>query len=171
MTDLGILPKEGENLQEMAVFFWARAMCNIFSHSLANCEEPVLWNAFRLPFIKALVGGTLPHQIKSLHERCDQIVRVAPNELFIYRPRSMARYLSQNFILPHEYKHKPHSRSCSVSQGFGTSVHEKINLRTRGSSCKTRETVCLQAERVSKRFSGAKYSGDRCPELVQLYNG
>ena len=72
----------------------------------------MLWTAFRLPFVKALVSGTLPHQVKSFHEKYGQVVRVAPDELSFTDPAAWRDIYPQNFLRPQEYKDKPPGKAA-----------------------------------------------------------
>ena len=90
----------------------ARAIYNVYFHPLAKYDGPRLWTAFRFPFIKALVSGTLPHRVKSFHERFGQVVRVAPDELSFIDPVAWRDIYPQNFLRPHEYKDKPPGKAA-----------------------------------------------------------
>ena len=111
VTDLCILQTQGESLREWQ-WVIARAVDNVFFHPLPKYEGPVLWTAFRLPFVKALVSGTLPHQVKSLHEKYGQVVRVAPDELSFTDPAAWRDIYPQNFLRPREYKDKPSGKAA-----------------------------------------------------------
>ena len=111
MTDLEVRHQK-EKAYKNRQYVFARALYNIFFHPLAKYDGPVLWTAFRFPFIKALVGGTLPHQVKSLHERYGQVVRVAPDELSFTDPAAWRDIYPQNFVRPHEYKDKPPGKAA-----------------------------------------------------------
>ena len=62
------------------------ALYNIFPHPLAKYNGPLLWQAFRLPFVIPMVTGDLPHQVKKLHDHYGTVVCVGPNELSLMEP-------------------------------------------------------------------------------------
>ena len=90
----------------------ARAVYNVHFHPLAKYDGPRLWTAFRFPFIRALVSGTLPHRVKSFHEKYGRVVRVAPDELSFIDPAAWRDIYPQNFLRPHEYKDKPPGKAA-----------------------------------------------------------
>ena len=84
-----------------------RTVYNIFFHPLAKYPGPLIWRAFRLPFIISNVRGELPHTIKAFHEKYGEVVRVAPDELSFTNPAAWRDIYPKNFLRPHEYKDKP----------------------------------------------------------------
>ncbi|KAL4878977.1 cytochrome P450 [Aspergillus karnatakaensis] len=63
---------------------------NLYFHPLSNIPGPRSWAASRLPFIYALVSGTIIHDIQALHERYGPIIRIAPNEVTFAHPDAYA---------------------------------------------------------------------------------
>ena len=80
---------------------------NLFFHPLAKYRGPLLWRAFRFPFIKSMLSGQLPHNIKKLHERYGEVVRVGPDELSFTNPAAWKDIYTKGFVRPYEYKDKP----------------------------------------------------------------
>lgn len=84
-----------------------RILYNLFFHPLANYPGPILWRAFRFPFIKTMISGELPHRVKSIHEKYGEVVRVGPDELSFTNPAAWRDIHTKNFARPREYKNKP----------------------------------------------------------------
>lgn len=62
--------------------------------------------------IKSMVGGKLPHQIKSFHEFYGPIVRTAPDELSFTDPMAWRDIYIPNFVRPRELKDKPPGKNA-----------------------------------------------------------
>lgn len=60
-----------------------RVIYNIWFHPLAHIAGPRSWSATRLPFIWALLRGTIVHDFERLHRRYGPVVRTAPDEVSI----------------------------------------------------------------------------------------
>lgn len=86
---------------------------NIWLHPLSKYPGPLLWRAFRLPFLFSLVQGRLPHDIKDLHEQYSDIVRLAPDELSFIDPAAWRDIYPKNFLRPYEYKDQPPGKTAS----------------------------------------------------------
>jgi cytochrome P450 len=65
-----------------------RALYNITFHPLAKVPGPRTWSATRLPFIRALLKGTIVHDIQKLHHQYGPIVRIAPDEVTFSQPQA-----------------------------------------------------------------------------------
>ena len=53
----------------------------MFFHHLAKIPGPKLWAATRLRFVVSLLSGNLVHDVREIHERYGEIVRLAPDEI------------------------------------------------------------------------------------------
>ncbi|XXH00551.1 hypothetical protein Hte_006899 [Hypoxylon texense] len=53
-------------------------------------SEDVVWSASRLPFVYALLRGTIVHDIEKLHRKYGPILRIAPNEVTFAQPEAWA---------------------------------------------------------------------------------
>lgn len=84
----------------------------MFFHPLAKYDRPLLWTAFRLRYIKALVNSTLLHEAKNLHEKYGQVVPVAPDELSFTDPAARRDIYPQSSVPAHEYKDKPPGKAA-----------------------------------------------------------
>lgn len=82
-------------------------MYNIWLHPLSKYPGPFLWRAFRLPFLLSFMQGRLPHDIKRLHEKYGDIVRLAPDEL------AWKDIYPKTFVRPCEYKDQPPGKTAS----------------------------------------------------------
>ncbi|KAE8157663.1 cytochrome P450 [Aspergillus tamarii] len=87
---------------------------NLFLHPLASYPGPIIWRAFRFPFLLANIGGQLPHRIHDFHAQYGDIVRVAPDELSFVDPRAWRDiYTSEReFVRPHQYKDQPPGKTA-----------------------------------------------------------
>lgn len=55
-------------------------------HSLAKFPGPKLWALTRLPYIVSLLRGNLVHDVRKIHEKYGDAVRIAPNEISFATP-------------------------------------------------------------------------------------
>ncbi|KAF2255438.1 benzoate 4-monooxygenase cytochrome P450 [Trematosphaeria pertusa] len=54
---------------------------NLFLHPLAHIPGPKSWSASRLPFVWALLRGTIVHDVERLHRKYGPVLRIAPDEV------------------------------------------------------------------------------------------
>ncbi|KAL5372840.1 hypothetical protein PMIN06_012636 [Paraphaeosphaeria minitans] len=54
---------------------------NAFIHPLHRYPGPLLWTAYRFPYVVAIHSGDIHRRLKTLHDKYGPVVRVAPNEL------------------------------------------------------------------------------------------
>ncbi|KAK7185895.1 hypothetical protein DPSP01_013634 [Paraphaeosphaeria sporulosa] len=54
---------------------------NAFIHPLRQYPGPLLWGAFRFPYVVAVHSGDMHRRLKVFHDKYGPIVRIAPNEL------------------------------------------------------------------------------------------
>lgn len=47
---------------------------------------PTAWSASRLPFVNALIRGTIVHDVQKLHNKYGPVLRIAPNEVTFCQP-------------------------------------------------------------------------------------
>lgn len=57
------------------------AVYNVFFHPLRAFPGPLLWRAFRLPYVRRAVQGRLATDMVAMHENYGPVVRIAPDEL------------------------------------------------------------------------------------------
>ena len=57
------------------------AVYNLYFHPLASYPGPLLARASRLWYIKSLLQGTIHSDVRDLHARFGDVVRIAPDEL------------------------------------------------------------------------------------------
>ncbi|KAL3459217.1 cytochrome P450 [Aspergillus heterothallicus] len=67
-------------------YFPLRIIYNLYFHPLSGIPGPRLWASSRLPFVYALIRGTIIHDIQKLHERYGPVIRIAPNEVTFAHP-------------------------------------------------------------------------------------
>lgn len=96
-----------------ALYITIHAIRNLWFHPLSKYPGPFLWRAFRFPFLKAMVSGQLPHQIRHLHRQYGDVVRVAPDELSFIDPTAWRDIYPKNFLRPNEYKDQPPGKSAA----------------------------------------------------------
>ncbi|KAI1825512.1 cytochrome P450 [Xylaria intraflava] len=58
-----------------------RAVYNVYFHPLSGIPGPYTWSASRLPFVYALLRGTIVHDIQKLHQIYGSVLRIAPDEV------------------------------------------------------------------------------------------
>ncbi|KAF2682945.1 benzoate 4-monooxygenase cytochrome P450 [Lentithecium fluviatile CBS 122367] len=54
---------------------------NAFFHPLRRYPGPLMWRAFRFPYVIAIHRGEIHRQLKQFHDKYGPVVRIAPNEL------------------------------------------------------------------------------------------
>ncbi|KAJ8059496.1 hypothetical protein OCU04_011157 [Sclerotinia nivalis] len=62
-------------------YFSYNAIYNLYLHPLSHFPGPAAWSASRLPFAKALIAGTIVHDVENTHRKYGPVVRIAPNEI------------------------------------------------------------------------------------------
>ncbi|KAL4935414.1 hypothetical protein BDV06DRAFT_234344 [Aspergillus oleicola] len=67
-------------------YFVVRTIYRLYFHPLSAIPGPRAWGASRLPFVYALIKGTIIHDIQALHEIYGPIVRIAPDEVTFAHP-------------------------------------------------------------------------------------
>ncbi|KAI3391477.1 hypothetical protein diail_7308 [Diaporthe ilicicola] len=58
-----------------------QVLYNLYFHPLCKVPGPQTWSASRLPFVRALLRGTIVHDFERLHKVYGPVLRVAPNEV------------------------------------------------------------------------------------------
>ncbi|PYH68338.1 cytochrome P450 [Aspergillus vadensis CBS 113365] len=100
---------------------------NLYLHPLSNYPGPLLWRAFRFPFIHANISGHLPHRIRELHTQYGDIVRVAPDELSFLDPRAWRDiYTDREFVRPHQYKDQPPGKTAANLIACSEEEHARL---------------------------------------------
>ncbi|KAI4172209.1 MAG: hypothetical protein LQ346_008641 [Caloplaca aetnensis] len=89
------------------LFLAAKVVYNLYFHVLSPFRGPLLWKAFRFPFVIQLMSGTLPHRVRAIHEEYGSYVRVGPNELSITDPAAWKDIYATNFQRAPQYSNKP----------------------------------------------------------------
>ncbi|KAJ0416241.1 cytochrome P450, partial [Aspergillus carlsbadensis] len=67
-------------------YFPVQIIYNIYLHPLSKIPGSRLWASSRLPFVYALIKGTIIHDIQRLHEKYGPVIRIAPNEVTFAHP-------------------------------------------------------------------------------------
>lgn len=67
-------------------YFFLKAIYNIYFHPLSHIPGPRLWTASRLPFISALIRGSISHDVRKFHQKYGNVVRIAPDEVTFSSP-------------------------------------------------------------------------------------
>ncbi|KAF2246979.1 cytochrome P450 [Trematosphaeria pertusa] len=70
------------------VYLLSYAIYNIYFHPLSKYPGPKRWAATRLSYIFSLWSGWLHRDVRDLHTRYGDIVRIAPDELSFARPEA-----------------------------------------------------------------------------------
>jgi cytochrome P450 len=58
-----------------------KVVYNLYFHPLSRIPGPSSWSCSRLPFVWALLRGTIVHDIERLHRKYGPVLRIAPNEV------------------------------------------------------------------------------------------
>nr|AVY05535.1 cytochrome P450 monooxygenase [Nodulisporium sp.] len=61
---------------------------NLYFHPLSSVPGPKLWSSSRLPFVRALLRGSLIHDVEKLHRKYGPVVRIAPDEVTFAQPEA-----------------------------------------------------------------------------------
>ncbi|KAK4189458.1 hypothetical protein QBC35DRAFT_545856 [Podospora australis] len=78
----------------------ARTIYNQTSHPLSKIPGPRLWSVSRIPFIRALLRGTVFHDIQALHRKYGPVLRIAPDEVTFCDPSAYTDILTPRPNLP-----------------------------------------------------------------------
>ena len=70
--------------------------------------------------------GDLPHEVKDLHQKYGEVVRVAPNELSFTHPAAWKDIYATNFVRPHEYKDKPPGKDAENLISADEATHQRF---------------------------------------------
>ncbi|KAF2967339.1 hypothetical protein GQX73_g6274 [Xylaria multiplex] len=73
---------------------------NIFFHPLAQIPGPLWWRASRLAFLRSFLAGNLVRDVRKIHEKYGDVVRIAPDEISFAREDVWADALSGRSPLP-----------------------------------------------------------------------
>ncbi|KAJ5698446.1 hypothetical protein N7462_000451 [Penicillium macrosclerotiorum] len=71
----------GLGLVLILAYFVVTVVYNVLFHPLSKYPGPKSMAATRIPYIRMILGGRLPQQVKALHEKYGGVVRIAPDEL------------------------------------------------------------------------------------------
>ncbi|CAG9982787.1 unnamed protein product [Clonostachys byssicola] len=71
-----------------------RTIYNRYFHPLAKVPGATAWSASRLPFIFALLRGTIVHDFQDLHRRYGPVLRIAPDEVTFAQPDAFSKIQS-----------------------------------------------------------------------------
>ncbi|CAG8971515.1 hypothetical protein HYALB_00005411 [Hymenoscyphus albidus] len=63
-----------------------QALYNVYMHPLSSFTGPRLWSSTRFPYLFSLWSGSLAKDVRKLHLKYGDIVRIAPDELSFARP-------------------------------------------------------------------------------------
>ena len=67
---------------------------NLYFSPLSKFPGPFLWKAYRLRFVYSLISGNYVKDVRAIHEKYGDIVRLAPNEVSFAREDAWAQILS-----------------------------------------------------------------------------
>ncbi|KAI0838521.1 cytochrome P450 [Hypoxylon sp. FL0890] len=69
---------------------------NLYFHPLSSVPGPKLWSCSRLPFIRALIRGSLIQDVEKLHRRYGPAIRIAPDEVTFAQPEAWTDILRKD---------------------------------------------------------------------------
>ncbi|KAK4446266.1 cytochrome P450 [Podospora aff. communis PSN243] len=81
LLGLGLWDIASLSIIALTLYLTTLALYNLTLHPLASYPGPLLMRTTRLPYCLALLRGTLPFDILTLHQKYGPVVRVAPDEL------------------------------------------------------------------------------------------
>ena len=124
-------------------YFLSQAVYNLSLHPLAKYKGPLLWRAFRFPFVYSMINGDLPQRVRQFHDQYGGIVRVGPNELSFTDPISWKDIYLRNFIRPYEYRSAPPGKDAPNLITASESDHSRFRkvMAPAFSSTPEQETV------------------------------
>ncbi|KAJ5747974.1 uncharacterized protein N7511_009670 [Penicillium nucicola] len=71
----------GLSLALIALYYIGHIIYNVYFHPLSKYPGPKSMAATRLPYMRMILYGTSPQEIKRLHQQYGEVVRIAPDEL------------------------------------------------------------------------------------------
>ncbi|KAH8750286.1 cytochrome P450 [Diaporthe sp. PMI_573] len=100
----------------LTIWIIAGALYNVFFHPLRTFPGPLLWRAFRLPFVIKAIQGRLAFDMLSIHEQYGPVVRIAPNELAFAHPSAWRDIMGgkQDFAKWDEYYKVQHHQATNI---------------------------------------------------------
>ena len=104
---------------------------NLYLHPLAKYPGPVFWRASRLGYMKSLWSGWLHRDVRILHQKYGDIVRIAPNELSFARTDAWSDIYSNRgganaFPKSKVWHDKQPGRPMSVLNAIDPKVHARF---------------------------------------------
>ncbi|KAI0022362.1 cytochrome P450 [Xylariomycetidae sp. FL0641] len=108
-----------------------RIIYNIYFHPLSKVPGPRSWSASRLPFIYALLRGTLVQDVERLHRKYGLTLRIAPDEVTFAQAEAwndifQLRSGHQQFLKDHVWwKRQPGSPDSLIS-AINPEPHSRI---------------------------------------------
>ncbi|KAK3695835.1 cytochrome P450 [Podospora appendiculata] len=124
----GLLPL-GTVLLLLVSYPFVRAIYNLYFHPLSNIPGPRTWAATRLPFIRALLRGTIVHDIQKLHRQYGPILRIAPNEVTFAQPEAwdeIFRPPQGQFLKDPIWWRRPPGKPMSLINAIEPDEHARI---------------------------------------------
>lgn len=146
-----------------------KALYNIYFHPLAYLPGPRTWAATRLPFIWALLRGTIVHDFEKLHRRYGPVVRTAPNEVSfssgdawtdIYANRPEHRQFLKDPTWWAKQSGKPDSLLSAISPSQHARIRKMLAPAFSARALRAQEPVLqkfvnLLVERIQKKVAAA----------------
>ncbi|KAI0108785.1 cytochrome P450 [Hypoxylon sp. NC0597] len=81
-----VFPKWVAALLALLIYPLLGIIRNLYFHPLSSVPGPKLWSSSRLPFVRALIRGSLIQDVEKLHRRYGPVVRIAPDEVTFAHP-------------------------------------------------------------------------------------
>ncbi|KAF4551111.1 Cytochrome P450-like protein 70 [Elsinoe fawcettii] len=70
------------------LYFAYIVIYNLFFHPLRNFPGPLLYRISKIPYSLMLIRGRTSHEVKAMHDKYGDIVRLAPGELAFSNPKA-----------------------------------------------------------------------------------
>ena len=101
----------------------------MYLHPLARFPGPKLWAATRICYLKSLWAGDLTHDVRKIHLRYGDVVRIAPNELSFADPRAWDDIYGARHrygLMKSPIWHNAPGRPKSILNAFDNQDHTRI---------------------------------------------
>ena len=156
----------------------AKIIYNLYFHPLSHFKGPPLWKVFRFPFVIALVRGSLPHDIRDIHEAYGDVVRVGPDELSFTNPAAWRDIYGKNFARSPLYSNKPPGKDADNLVSASESDHTRFRkvlapVFSQRSVDKYEKIARIHVDRLIAKLHrtiGVDRSGFAAADVLKWYN-
>ncbi|KAJ5948821.1 cytochrome P450 [Penicillium verhagenii] len=161
-----------------------RIIYNVYFHPLAHLPGPRSWAATRLPFVWALLHGTIVHDVEALHRKYGTVVRTAPNEvsfasgdawtaIYANGSRSQQRQFLKDPVWFKKPPGKPDTLLSSINPAQHAHMRKKLAPAFTTRALRAQEPVLqkftdLLVERLSEKVKNSTEAGNGSEAEVDI---